>query len=319
MTGIPPSGAERRSGPSPEVPADPGSGPAPGQQADAGLGEAVLVRAVSAYRATLGSRLIAGYALGSLAHGGFSALVSDVDLGLVLDDPVAVKDRMTIRAVARSVQAGGSDLDQRLSVFWGTPATLAGQRRGGRFPPLDRLDLLEYGRLLTGRDVRLAAARPDRGELLVAGAEFALGYLGGAAGLPDRLRGWARPRRPGGTVLAEIRAPSRLVSRGPRRLTKIVLFPVRFLFTAETGRVGTNTLAAEHYLATASQPAAALVSAALAWRLEPPSADEATALVRRELVPLHVQFIDDHIARLDAIGRTRLAGRFRRWRTRLVT
>ena len=160
----------------------------PAGQAGARQGEAVLVRAVAAYRAALGSRLIAGYALGSLAHGGFSPLVSDVDLGLILEDPVRATDRMTIRTVAGSVRAGGSALDQRLSVFWGTPATLRGQRRGGRFPPLDRLDLLDYGRLLTGTDARSAVARPDRTELLVAGAEFALGYLGGAARLPDRLR-----------------------------------------------------------------------------------------------------------------------------------
>jgi hypothetical protein len=287
-------------------------------EADADLGQAVLARAVSAYRAALGPRLIAGYALGSLAHGGFSALVSDVDLGLILHDPVTVKDRTTIRAVARSVRAGGSALDQRLSVFWGTPATLGGQRRGGRFPPLDRLDLLEYGRLLTGQDLRSAAARPDHAELLVAGAEFALGYLGGAATLPDRLRSWARPRRQDDAVLNEIRAPSRLVSRGPRRLTKIVLFPVRFLFTAETGQVGTNARAAAHYLASAHPPAAALVTAALAWRLEPPAADEATALLSRELIPLYIQYIDDHIARLHAINRHRLAARFHRWRTRLL-
>jgi hypothetical protein len=286
--------------------------------ADTGLGEAVLARAVSAYRAALGSRLIAGYALGSLAHGGFSALVSDVDLGLILHDPVTVKDRVTVRAVARSVKAGGSALDQRLSVFWGTPATLAGQRRGGRFPPLDRLDLLDYGRLLTGQDLRSVAARPDQAELLVAGAEFALGYLGGAVKLPGRLRSWARLRRPDDTVLNEIRTPSRLVSRGPRRLTKIVLFPVRFLFTAETGQVGTNTLATEHYLASANPAAAALVSAALAWRLEPPAAGEATALLSRELIPLYIQYIDDHIARLRATDRCRLAVRFQRWRTRLL-
>jgi hypothetical protein len=287
-------------------------------EADADLGEAVLARAVSAYRAALGPRLIGGYALGSLAHGGFSALVSDVDLGLILHDPVTVKDGATIRAVARSVRAGGSVLDQRLSVFWGTPATLGGQRRGGRFPPLDRLDLLEYGRLLAGQDLRSAAARPDHAELLVAGAEFALGYLGGAATLPDRLRSWARLRRQDDTVLNEIRTPSRLVSRGPRRLTKIVLFPVRFLFTAETGQVGTNARAAAHYLASARPPAAALVTAALAWRLEPPAADEATALLSRELIPLYLQYIDDHIARLHAINRHRLAGRFHRWRTCLL-
>jgi hypothetical protein len=244
--------------------------------------------------------------------------VSDVDLGLILHDPVTTKDRVTVRAVARSVKAGGSALDQRLSVFWGTPATLAGQRRGGRFPPLDRLDLLEYGRLLTGQDLRSVAARPDQAELLVAGAEFALGYLGGAAKLPDRLRAWARLRRPDDTVLNEIRTPSRLVSRGPRRLTKIVLFPVRFLFTAETGQVGTNTLATEHYLASANPAAAALVSAALAWRLEPPAADEATALLSRELIPLYIQYLDDHIARLRDADRYRLTVRFQRWRTRLL-
>lgn len=161
-------------------------------------------------------------------------------------------------------------------------------------------------------------ARPDHAELLVAGAEFALGYLGGAAKLPDRLRGWARLRRPDDTVLNEIRTPSRLVSRGPRRLTKIVLFPVRFLFTAETGQVGTNTLAAEYYLASTNPAAAALVTAALAWRLEPPAADEATALLSRELIPLYIQYIDDHVARLRATDRYRLAGRFQRWRTRLL-
>ena len=211
----------------------------------------MLARAVSAYRAALGSRLIAGYALGSLAHGGFSPLVSDVDLGLILQDPLRAKDRLTIRTVARSVRAGGPGLHERLSVFWGTPSTLRGQGRGGRFPPLDRLDLLDYGRLLTGQDARSSVARPEQAELLVAGAEFALGYLGGARKLPGRLGDWARLRLRDDNVLNEIRTPSQLVSRGPRRLTKVVLFPVRFLFTAETGQVGTNTLAAGHYLASA--------------------------------------------------------------------
>ena len=305
------SGSGRRSGFPPGVPADPDPGRTSGQQAGADLGQAVLARAVSAYRAALGSRLVAGYALGSLAHGGFSPLVSDVDLGLILQDPLRAADRLTIRKVARSVKAGGSALDQRLSVFWGTPATLAGQGRGGRFPPLDRLDLLDYGRLLTGPDVRSAVAQPGRAELLVAGAEFALGSLG-----PPRR--WARPWPHDDSALEEIRTPSRLVSRGPRRLTKIVLFPVRFLFTAETGQVGTNDLAAGHYLASANSPATALVTAALRWRLEPPADNEATALLSRELIPLYVHYIDDHVARLHAVNRHRLAGRFERWRTRLV-
>jgi hypothetical protein len=304
---------------SPEASADPGPGGEESQHADTCLGEIVLTRAVSAYRDALGSRLLAGYALGSLAHGGFSPLVSDVDLGLILQDPLKAKDRMTIRMVARSVKAGGSALDQRLSVFWGTPATLQGQRRGGRFPPLDRLDLLDYGRLLTGRDVRTIVTRPDDAELLVSGAEFALGYLGArSAGLPDGLRGWAQLRLRDNNALNEIRTPSRLTARGPRRVTKIVLFPVRFLFTAETGRVGTNSLAAEHYVAGTYAPAARLVTAALAWRRDPPTDDDATALLSRELIPLYVHYLDDHIARLHAVNCRRLADCFQRWRTRLL-
>jgi hypothetical protein len=290
-----------------------------GQQAGTDRGEAVLAQAVAAYQAALGSRLIAAYALGSLAHGGFSPLVSDVDLGLILRDPPWMKDRLAIRAVARAVRASGSELHQRLSVFWGTPATLAGRASGGRFPPLDRLDLLDHGRLLTGPDARHGVARPGPEDLLVAGAEFALATLGGGTNLPGRLRALARPGSRDHGALAEIRNPARLGSRGPRRTTKIVLFPVRFLFTAATGRVGTNPLAAEHHLASAGAPAAELVAAALAWRLEPPSDETAaTALLGRELIPLYAYYLDDHITRLSAAGRRGLAASFRRWRARLL-
>jgi hypothetical protein len=290
-----------------------------GQQADTCQGEAVLAEAVAAYQAAFGSHLAAGYALGSLAHGGFSPLVSDVDLGLVLRDPLRASDRVTVHTVARAVRAGGSVLHERLSVFWGTPSTLRGQARGGRFPALDRLDLLENGRLLTGRDARHGIARPGPTELLVAGAEFALGYLGGVRKPTDRLRGLARWRTRNDDALTEIRTPALLVCRGPRRLTKLVLFPVRFLFTAQTGRVGTNTFAAGHYLASAHVPARRLVTAALAWRLEPPADDKkAVALLDQELIPLYLHYIDDHITRLHAINRLRLADGFHRWRARLL-
>src|SRR5580658_6592915 len=289
-----------------------------GQQAGPGQGEAVLTQALAAYQTALGQRLIAAYALGSLAHGGFSPLVSDVDLGLVLADPLRMKDRFTIRTVAGAVRAGGSPLHQRLSVFWGTPSTLRGSVSGGRFPPLDRVDLLEYGRLLAGADARDDVARPGPAELLVAGAEFALGTLGGDPDLVQRVKGLVMRHHRGDDPVREVRTPSLLAARGPRRVTKVVLFPVRFLFTAATGRVGTNALAAEHYLASPDVPAADLVAAAVAWRAAPPAEDAAAELLGRELMPLYLHYIDDHIARLDDAGRPRLAGRFRRWRARLL-
>lgn len=287
-------------------------------QADAEQGEAVLAQALAAYQTALGSRLVAAYALGSLAHGGFSPLVSDVDIGLVLADPPRRKDRVTLRSVGNAVRAGGSELHQRLSVFWGTPGTLQGRSRGGRFPPLDRLDLVEHGRLLAGTDVRDGIARPAQAELLVAGAEFALGYLGGDPDLAQCLRRLAARGPRGDDPVTEFRTPAVLVSRGNRWVTKVVLFPVRFLYTAATGQVGTNAAAAEHYLAGRPVPAAELVSAALAWRREPLANDAAAALLGQQLLPLYVHYIDDHVERLEAAGSHRLAGRFRRWRARLL-
>jgi hypothetical protein len=289
------------------------------QRVGSDQGDAVLAQAAAAYRAALGSRLIAGYALGSLAHGGFSPLVSDVDLALILAGPLRVTDRLTIRSVAGELRAGGSVLHERLSVFWGTRSTLQGHARGGRFPPLDRLDLLEYGRLLTGAEARHGLPRPGQAELLTAGAEFALGSLGGVRTFPERLQGWARRRPQRDQALDEIRGPALLVSRGPRRMTKLVLFPVRFLFTAATGQVGTNALAAERYLASAPPPAAELITAALEWRREPPADEHAAAyLLGRELIPLYVRYLDDHVERLRDIGQHGLADSFRQWRARLL-
>jgi hypothetical protein len=283
-------------------------------------GYAVLWEAVTQYRATLGSRFTAAYALGSLAHGGFSPLVSDVDLGLVLTDPVEEGDADAIAAVADGVKAGGTALHERLSVFWGTPATLDGRAAGGRFPPLDRLDLLENGVLLDGKECREGLSRPDPVELFVTGAEFALDFLGpgrDAAGGPATRLGSLVPA--GDAVIGEVRSPQRLAGQGPRHLTKIVLFPVRFLFTAATGRVGTNHAAVDHYLARADAAAPALVAAALDWRTSPPPDEtSAVALLERELLPLYLEYLDDHAARLAALGRSDLATAFAAWRDRLT-
>ena len=294
-------------------------------------GEAVLAEAVAAYRAALGPRLVAAYALGSLAHGGFSPLVSDVDLGLVVADPPAADDPDRIAAVAETVKAGGSALHQRLSVFWATPGILAGERAGGRFPPLDRLDLLENGRLLAGTDVRPdlgPAAAPTADELFVAGADFAVDFLGpghepatgaGAAGPASGTLSVLGSLAPvGGAVIHELHHPEELLGQGVRHTTKIVLFPVRFLYTAATGRVGTNEAAVGHYLARPDSPARELVAAAHRWRSEPPSDPGAAAdLLRREVLVLYRQYLDDHIARLKDRKEDALADAFVRWRALL--
>jgi predicted nucleotidyltransferase len=282
--------------------------------------ETVLTEAAGAYRAALGERLVAAYALGSLAHGGFSPLVSDIDLGLIVSDPIRSGDAETIQAVADAEKAKGPALCERLSVFWGTLSTLRGELEGGRFPALDRLDLIENGRLLAGTDARVGLSRPSASELLITGAEFALDYLagvGGAGGQPTEGLGSMRPA--GEDAVEEIRCPEVLLARGVRRLTKLVLFPVRFLFTAVTGQVGTNDAAVAHYLENGDAPASRLVAAALAWRAAPPTDEQAAAeLLREQMVLLYLEYIDDHVTRLDSLGQRELARAFEDWRDRVV-
>ena len=262
-------------------------------------GRDVLADAVSVARKALGGRLLAAYALGSLAHGGVSPLVSDVDVALMLADPIRPLDKLLVRGAAVRVRSGRSPLHSRVSIFWGTPDSLAGRTVGGRFPPLDRLCLIEHGLLLSGTDIRNGLPRPDQTALLISGAQFALDVIAA-------------------DVLAQAHRPELLVATGLRWTTKIVLFPVRFLFTAETGLEGTNDAAADHYLAQAGAAGAALVAAARRWRSDPPARDDALTMLRAGLLPLYLHYLDDYGRRLQACGAAPLAQAFRDWRSRLL-
>lgn len=265
------------------------------------VGEQVLDEAVSAAQGTWGARLVAAYALGSLAHGGFSAYVSDIDLGLVLSDPLESGDAQAVAMLANAATANGAPLADRLSIFWGSVATLSGVATGGRFPPLDRLDLLQYGRLLFGQDVHGRLAVPTQRELIVAGAQFALQSLASAE------------------VAAEPRNPAVLVARGVRPLTKRVLFPVRFLYTARTGQVGRNEAAVDAFTTAERGPAADLARAAYRWRTEPPRSDDPVVidLLARGLLPLYRIFVEEYAQQLRLYGEADLAQAFEDWRGRL--
>jgi predicted nucleotidyltransferase len=264
--------------------------------------EAFLRETASAAAEILGPRLLACYALGSLAHGGFSPIVSDIDVGLILRDPLTDDDAARIQALTGRMKGSSAPLADRLSIFWGSIASLRGEVAGGRFPPLDRLDLLRHGRLLAGAEVRSRLPAPDRRELVVAAAEFALRVL-------------ARP-----DVVTQITRPADLVAQGVHDLTKRILFPVRFLYTARTGEIGRNDAAVAHYITRGEGPAAVLAAEALAWRDRPPPLDQDTvAIVSAGIRALYVEFLDDHISRMRDYGELDLAGRLAEWRERIAS
>lgn len=243
--------------------------------------ETVLATATAAAAVEFGDDLVAAFTLGSLAHGGFAPLVSDVDLALVL----RVTDGETgsrVRDVVGRVQRDAPGvLAARLSVFWADSDTV---RRGpaaapARLPAVDRLDLLDSGVLRRGADVRAGADRPDRATMVAEASAFAVARFEESwrAGIAD---------------------PASLLRGGPRPVTKTVLFPVRFLHTLRTGEIGRNDDAVASYAAGGGAHRE-LAIAALGWRSDGlDDRDTASALLSRHLAGLHREFVDAH---LDAV------------------
>jgi hypothetical protein len=244
----------------------------------------VVADTVEAAETVFGAEIEAVYALGSLAHGGFAPLVSDVDVAIVLGStgPDTASRIATIQRLV--VERGSSPLAERLSVFWADWRTVrTGQGDHFRLGPVDRLDLLDSGRLLLGSDLREPSVRPSREDLVLMSADLILtkfteGYF------------------------EQLRATEALVEGGPHAVTKAILFPVRFMYTLRTGRIGLNDRSARWY-AGEGLPGSALALKALEWRNDGISDVElAIQLVDADLVTLHAACLAEYAKDLDRLG-----------------
>src|SRR6185436_8987957 len=104
---------------------------------------AYVLRVAMFFDARLGSILDEDYQLGSLAHGGFSAVYSVIDIGLLLNCPERPAGMAEAISAAKNFD---SEYGKKLSVFWGNP-----EYNWGRLPAIDRLDLLDHGAPLMRR------------------------------------------------------------------------------------------------------------------------------------------------------------------------
>ncbi len=260
--------------------------------------EVVLRLATELAAERFGPRFVATYAIGSLAHGGFSNLVSDVDLALVVADPLVAGDRRVIAEITERVRGLGG-LAERLSLFWSTPNLLTGNESGGRLPALDRVDLSLHGRRLRGSFDLASIRLPSTRLLIIEGVQFALAKLAGK------------------DAIDELRDPHALVCAGARHLTKRVLFPVRFVFTADCHEIGTNDAAVAWYVAS-GYPGHELVLRAAHWRTRPFEVGEAERCVGAGIADVYDTFLSTHIEHMTNFGEPELARDLRTWRDRLL-
>lgn len=261
--------------------------------AAADAGEAALRAAVNAARRRWPGRLVAAYALGSLAHGGFAPRVSDVDIGLVFADDALPDGDLGPLLRADLPASLDPDLAGRLSVFsttWALLSDAAGPGGSGRLPAVDRLDLLRHGRLLLGDDRRDGLPEPTPDQLVADSARFLVGR-------------YADPER-----AALLACPDELVDAGARVATKAILFPVRFVYTAETGRADGNGPAVDHLTRSTTGPVAELAAQALEWRTRGLPVDgSAQEALRRGVPGLLARLTDAYRPRLDPAEAAALA------------
>jgi hypothetical protein len=234
-----------------------------------------------------GKRLLSTYLIGSLANGGFAPDVSDIGIALLLADPLAATDAEQISALAAYCAAAHPRYGRRLSLFWTSPAAFADDDQvqvAGRFPAIDRLDLLLNGLPVGGADLRRELAPPTRQAILENCREDALRF---------------------------VRDPSRygFLTSGAdydfadhKALARLCLFPARFLHTAATGTVASNDAAAQNILQNPTEPDAAIVTLGLILRQDPHyslTSDE-RALLRTNLPDYYRRFLHDFLRLLNS-------------------
>jgi hypothetical protein len=209
-----------------------------------------VLRVADFFNARLGAPLVEVYKLGSLAHGGFSAIYSDIDVGLLLDCAEPPAEMAEAIVTAKDLDA---EYGKKLSIFWGNP-----DYGWGRLPVIDRLDLLDHGVPLL-RAYKPDFRRPTEAEIHRALYEsFERSY---------------KPRLP------QLSSLSHLEPHQRKPYIRTVLYPARLIYTWDNLAVDSNDRAVE-YLHQVRPPGLELepIDLALACRRKKCTAENVLAL-----------------------------------------
>lgn len=210
------------------------------------------------WQAHLGASLRGVALVGSLAHGGFSRRYSDIDVAVVTEAGLtpAELDAMRAEAMALSTEHAA-----KLSIFWSDRTFSI-----GRFPPLDRVDLIDHGVALIEHE-RLAPPRPGLDEIRT--------YLTG------------KPFETWSQNAAQFASLDRLEPKSHKPYLRAQLYPARFVYSFMTGRMGSNDHAVD-WLQTHALPGLDVAMIAEALDCRRTAADPDPLFAARTALPRQV-------------------------------
>ena len=241
------------------------------------------------------------YIMGSLARGGFSKIASDIDLGIILKGSLdGAKEK--IETIISEARKSFPSVKNNISVFWGSIESINGVIEGGRYPPFDRLDLIDHALLLSGQDGRERLARPTKKELDIASSRFSLSYL-------------ATQER-----IEEFHNCSCIANKGVVYTTKLILFPARFIYGEKTGKIAGNEESSRYYQNNYKGPDAELIKNGYHWRLNslPEDLNIVTNSLQKGLPSLYTNYINIYIQRMEQYEEISLKNKLIRWRNEIL-
>ena len=209
-----------------------------------------VARVAGYFKSAFADSLIDAYQLGSLAHGGFSIIYSDIDVGLLLSCTEPPDAMPALIAEAKTLDA---EYGKKLSIFWGNP-----ELTWGRLPVFDRLDLLDRGVPLL-RGVKPTFRRPTKDEIH-------------QEQIQSIERSWK-------SRLPELSRLTTLESKDRKAYIRAILYAARLIYTWDNLAVDSNDRAVE-YLHQVQPPGLDLkpIDMALACRNEKCTAEDVFAL-----------------------------------------
>lgn len=256
-------------------------------------------------------RLLSVYLMGSLSHGGFSHVASDIDVAFILDGNVTENDWKQFSIIDEHVKGSNLEFSDRLSVFWSTLNVLSNETTSGAFPaptktqgifpPFDILDLCQNGRLIYGKEVRSMIKVPDINTLFISGVEFLLSYVNTA----ER-----------NEYLKKEESFSKL---DPVKISKTILFPTRLLFTLLTGKIGSNDDAVNYFLTECKidEHVETLIQEAMLIRNGKEYSKSTLHANHKYLKDYYIQLIDINEDKMTELGNEKYATMLKRWKKEL--
>ena len=241
------------------------------------------------------------YIMGSLARGGFSEVASDIDLGIILNGSLDGAEEK-IKDIVSYAKIKFPSVSNNISIFWGSIESINGMIQAGRYPPFDRLDLINHALLLSGQDNRKKLLKPTKKELEIASLTFSLNYLA------TQVR------------IEEFHNCHSIAEKGVIYTTKTILFPARFIYLERTGEIAGNEESCRYYMANFMGPDADLIKNGYHWRHNslPKDLNIVTDYLNKGLKLIYINYINIYIERMELYEEIPHKDKLIQWKNKLL-